>query len=123
MTLPHGSDSDRYNEPREPEKKCKLGKPCWRNRCAIHEWTWQHDEAWGVIRIIIGLSIFIIALVGGLLLYDAQWEASHEIIYRNIEGFNCDQLAEYVADKSESYSYAEHRYEWLCVNEQIKEFQ
>ena len=40
-----------------------------------------------------------------------------------IENFNCGQLAEYIADYGEFYKKAKHRYEWLCVNETIKEFQ
>lgn len=123
MTLPHGFGSDRFNEPREPEKKCRLGRPCWIDRCTIHEWVNQHDDAWVGIKFGIGFTIAIIAIVMGFMLYDAHWEAVNADTLKNIEGYNCDQLAEYVADMKPIYSYAEHRYEWLCVNEQIKEFQ
>ena len=40
-----------------------------------------------------------------------------------INNLDCYSLAEYVADRKTNYSLAEHRYEWLCVNEQVKEFQ
>lgn len=126
MTLPRGFGRG-LDEPTEPPKRCKLGKKCDDNypdyeRCNVHEWTHDHDDAWMLIRILLVVVIGSLVIIGIVVVYDAQWQASHEIIYRNIEGFNCNQLAEYVADKSESYRYAEHRYEWLCVNEQVEEF-
>jgi hypothetical protein len=56
----------------------------------------------------------------GLILHD---NGVTEKYHSNIDGYNCKELAEYIADKSPRYQYAEHRYEWLCVHEQIKEFQ
>ena len=123
MTLPHGFGSDRFTEPREPDKKCRLGKPCWRNRCTVHEWVCNHDDAWLLIKIVLGVVCLFGLIIGAFILYEAHYENVNEPIYRNIEGYNCDDLAEYVADKNSQWRYAEHRYEWLCVYEQIKEFQ
>ena len=86
MTLPHGFGSDRFKEPRSyPPEKCRLGKPCEQpNRCKIHEWTWYHDEAYLSLKVIGCFVLFFSLLIIGIMMYDAQWEASHESIYRNI---------------------------------------
>lgn len=126
MTLPHGFGS--HDEPpTEKLEKCKLGQTCTKHygsgKCYLHAWTYRHDDAWVGIKIIIA-SIIGITILVFLLGVAMTWDYNQgEPIRRNIEGYNCDQLAEYIADKSSKYSYAEHRYEWLCVNEQIKEFQ
>ncbi len=122
MPLPRGFGVD-YTPKTEPPRKCRLGKVCddtYRtSRCKTHKWTWDHDEAWLAIRIIIGFVLAISLAVFIVWLDFVNTEPARNII----EGYNCDQLAEYIADKSTEYGYAEHRYEWLCVNEQIKEFQ
>ncbi len=125
MTLPRGFGKG-WDEPKEskPSKKCKLGKLCDSDyphyqRCSIHDWTWTHDEAYLALRIM-GV---IILIIGGLGLGVSISHETGEPIRQNIERFNCNQLAEYIADRQTQYGYAEHRYEWLCVNEKIKEFQ
>ena len=100
--------------------RCRLGKICAdRDRCVVHDWIYYHDEAY------VGLWILgIIIVVAFLVVWGAITViGANEPIRANIEGFNCKQLAEYIADKDSLYGYAEHRYEWLCVNQQVKEFQ
>jgi len=119
MTLPKGFGRG-WDEPIEPPKKCKLGKPCeGYGRCKFHEWTWSHDEAWLGLRILGIFALIFGIMILGVVSYSESLEPTKQII----NGFSCNHLAEYVADKSLDYGYAEHRYEWLCVNEQIKEFQ
>ena len=116
-----------FNSRETPLKKCRLGKVCddsYRSeRCTVHKWTWKHDEAYTLIKIalfvIIGGTILFGAIGIALTLVDMQAEPYKKII----DGYNCKQLAEYVANLNPQYRYAEHRYEWLCVNEQVKEFQ
>lgn len=124
MTLPRGFGRgwDRpETDDESPKRKCKLGNICERrrNQCKIHEWTYDHDEAWMALRII-GIMATIIGLVVFAIILDEQGNIPTR---QNIDGFSCNQLAEYIADKKSEYGYAIHRYEWLCVNEQIKEFQ
>lgn len=123
MSLPHGFGS--RTPPTEAPKRCKLGNRCDgttysnKDRCSIHGWIYHHTDAWVAIII---FSAFAIA-IGGFLLFVALHNS--EVVYPArdmIEGYNCADLAEYIADKNTQYAYAEHRYEWLCVNEQIKEF-
>lgn len=40
-----------------------------------------------------------------------------------IEGLNCDQLEEYIADQKAGQTYAEHRYMWLCLDDKSLIFQ
>jgi hypothetical protein len=116
-----------FNERDPPRKKCILGKVCddsyKSERCTVHKWTWKHDEAWMLIRIflfvVIGGTILLACIAIGLYFVDMEAEP----YMKNIDGYNCKQLAEYVANLNPQYRYAEHRYEWLCVNEQVKEFQ
>jgi len=109
--------------PTEPPHRCWLGKNCsdsYRgNRCKFHEWSWDHDDAWMFIR---GIGIAVV--LGIIIIIALENDLQNNVLPARdiIDGFNCGQLAEYVADRSSQYSYAEHRYEWLCVNEQIKEF-
>jgi len=118
LTLPRGFGRG-WDEPIEPTKKCILGKSCdYGSRCKTHQWTWHHDEAWLGLRVIGIFTVIIGILILGVFSYSESLEPVKQII----DGFNCNQLAEYVADQSTDYGYAEHRYEWLCVNEQIKEF-
>jgi len=117
MTLPHGFGSDKFRPPTEKPHKCKFGKFCSNgyasDKCSIHEWVYRHDEAWILLRILFGISITITFLV-----FAFYWHYEvGEPIRLIIEGCNCNQLAEYVANKLSWYDYAEHRYEWLCVNE------
>ena len=112
------------NEPTEqPIKKCKLGSICnWKQKCVFHELAYNRK----VLGKIILISNIFFAIVLGSMIVGITIDFIEETktpIYTNINGFNCNQLAEYIADKSSEYKYAEHRYEWLCVNEKIKEFQ
>lgn len=103
---------------------------CDNNRCVDYDtpnisarqklWEFEHyhETAYILIIIIALCSIPVGALVGWLWLD----EIHHDSLYPLIEAKNCKQLTEYIADKDDHYSYAEHRYEWLCVNEQVKEF-
>lgn len=122
MPLPRGFGVD-YTPKTEPPKKCILGKVCddsYRSkRCKTHQWTWNHDEAWLAIRIIISIVLACAFVLIVVWLDHVNTEPARNII----EGYSCDQLAEYIADRSKEFDYAEWRYEWLCVNEQIKEFQ
>jgi len=122
MTLPHGFGSSR--EPRElPPSRCKLSNRCGgygSDKCKIHHWIYRHDEAWLGLKII---SMFLIVIMGVVIGFSYDWNVNILPARADINNLNCGQLAEYVADKSYEYDYAEHRYEWLCVNEQIKEFQ
>jgi len=107
----------------EEQKKCRLGVKCgsgYPDRCKYHEWKRDHDEAYPALII---TGIFIIALTGIGLVALHDYDVRIQPIEQIIEGLGCNDLAEYVADYKSHYSYAEHRYEWLCVNEQIKEFQ
>ena len=73
--------------------------------------------------VLIGMLIIsVLALNVLLFIIDDIATEANKPLMSNIEGYNCNQLAEYIADRSKSYTYAEHRYEWLCVNEKIKEF-
>ena len=121
MTLPRGFGEGWDYE--RPERKCKLGKICYHggygDRCKTHQWIYDHEGAY--IGIVL-TSIFVTALLIIILvsyLHDLSLQPARDII----NGYNCGQLAEYIASKFPVYEYAEHRYEWLCVNEQIKEFQ
>ena len=119
MTLPPGF-GERDQDRRQPEKKCRLGKSYNRGeKCLIHQWTYDHDEAWLGIRI--GLIFSLV--IGSIFLAIYLDHLSHIPIHTGIDQLSCIELASYVADRSHQYSYAEHRYEWLCVNEQVKEFQ
>jgi len=80
-----------------------------------------HDARKTIMTVMIITVSFIALLMLVSVAVDISAEANRPLM-NNIEGYNCNQLAEYIADKSKRYSYAEHRYEWLCVNEQIKEF-
>lgn len=74
--------------------------------------------------IIIGVIIIIAtALIIGAYMWNEANIIEHDKIHTIIEGLGCYDLAEYIADYKEHYDYADHRYEWLCVNEQVKEFQ
>ena len=119
MTLPRGFGGG-WDEPEEPQRKCRLGNFCsYRRECKLHQWTCYHDEAWIALRIIGVIALVLAVIVIGSMSNHSSGEPIRQII----EGFNCNDLAQYVADKNSQYSYAEHRYEWLCVNEQVKEFQ
>lgn len=125
MTLPHGFGSSDI-PPTENPHRCKFGKECsdgyGSGKCSIHSWIYHHDEAWMGIQFLIGISVATIIIIGILSTIFYFDDLSAEPFRKIIDGYNCNQLAEYVADRSKEYSYAEHRYEWLCVNEQIKEF-
>lgn len=115
-------------EEEKPVKKCIFGKACDREyphykECKIHQWRIDHDEAWLAIKIGLGILIGIIVLIGVISVLISIDNSVAEPVYQNIERFGCTELAEYIADKNERYSYAEHRYTWLCVNESVKEFQ
>ncbi len=138
MTLPHGFGSNyagRCNQNNCDGHISKKGgycdnlscprytKPKIPLRAKFDDFTRMHYEAWAGIKTILLLTIIV---VGGILLgptlIDFEYslgEADRDII----DGLNCSRLAEYVADWSPEYDYADHRYEWLCVNEQVKEFQ
>lgn len=122
MSLPRGGFND-SNPSTEKIKRCRLGKSCddnWRGkRCKTHQWTNKHDELYPILLgvMVIGIAIFVI--LGAYIIYH---ENTIHPIQEMLNGYNCNQLAEYVADMHNSWNYAEHRYEWLCVNEQIKEF-
>lgn len=123
MTLPPGFGS-RDQDKRRPTRTCILGKPCDRaERCKIHEWTYDHDEAWLLIKIILVVATLLVGLFTIVFVSLEYQDSVNEPIRKNIEGYNCNDLAEYIADQSKEYMYAKHRYTWLCVNEQIKEFQ
>lgn len=121
MSLPKGFGSG-YDEPeKEQPRKCKLGKACNRgygNHCSIHGWIYRHDEAWPLLVAAVGMSLFILLAVSVVILNHTLGEPTRQII----NGYNCQELAQHIANKLSWYDYAEHRYEWLCVNEQIKEF-
>ncbi len=107
----------------EEQKKCRLGVKCgngYEDRCRYHEWTRNHDEAYPAL-VAIGIAVIVLTGLGLTLSHD--YDVRILPIEQIIEGLGCNDLAEYVADFKSQYSYAEHRYEWLCVNEQIKEFQ
>ena len=108
-------------EPTE-NTKCRLGNECSDrySGCKIHAWTHEHNEAYATFKII-GIAIAVCIVV--FIAYEHDWQVNVLPIREDIKNLNCGQLAEYVADKYKQYSYAEHRYGWLCVNEQIKEFQ
>ena len=115
MTLPHGFGKGGATSERQREPKCGLGLNCGdRNyvKCIVHR------------NVVLFLGLFVIVgiilCISGYFVYDMNY---HNQLYPTIEGFNCKQLSEYIADQDDHYKYAEHRYEWLCVNEQIKEFQ
>ena len=111
MTLPRGFGRG-WDEPKEPTK-CKLGRKCgsW-NCCTVH----NYPEIFTILAIV---AIIVIGVVGVKMISDiSKIDAINEI-----DGLNCKDLAVYIADIRDSYRYAEHRYEWLCVTEQIKEFQ
>lgn len=86
-------------------------------------WKREHDEAWIIIQIILSVAIIVLVgtalVLGGIAINDSITQPTKDLINAK----SCSQLAEYVADQSPQYNYADHRYEWLCVNEQIKEFQ
>ena len=121
MTLPHGFGRRNYDV--EPPRKCRLGKICYKGsyekKCKAHKWKDDHDDLYLALQIIGIIAGVITVIVTAVLAVDAAREPVREMI----EGYNCAQLAEYIADKNDEYGYAVHRYEWLCVNEQIKEFQ
>ena len=99
--------------------KCKLGVPCDSyNRCGIHRWSHDHDDAMLGIWITV---IIVVAVFVAIIIIDT-WNDMRQPTRTLIEGLNCMDLAEYIADKNKEYNYAEHRYEWLCINEQVKEF-
>ena len=121
MSLPKGG----FNNPPPTEKikTCRLGKVCaddWRGKkCKTHQWTNKHDELYPLLIGVTLLGIAIFVSFGAYMIYH---ENVIHPIREMLNGYNCNQLAEYVADMSNSWTYAEHRYEWLCVNEQVKEF-
>ena len=122
MSLPRGFGSRDYEPDIEPPYKCKLGLKCskgYKGKCRLHEWTDEHDDAWFALRCVIVFASVISTVLLIFVIGDIMAEPTRDVI----NGYNCNQLAEYIADKSAEYDYAEHRYEWLCVNEQIKEFQ
>lgn len=101
---------------------CFLGKDCkgkGNDQCTVHEWTWRHDESWNYIRIALAVAIGIAILIPIFMWHEEVYVKPTHLI---LEGYNCKQLAEHVAYKKDHYEYAEHIYEWLCVNEQVKEF-
>lgn len=128
MTLPPGF-GERNQSRKETPKKCGctfiqksiVGREYGPgNGC--HSGYSSHDFRKALV--LSGMAaLVIITLIMLISIHQDLTYSSSAHIRNNIEGFSCDQLAEYVADKSPKYYYAEHRYEWLCVNEQIKEFQ
>lgn len=126
MSLPPGFGKRPETEDENPSR-CRLGNICGdgypQKSCNWHTWTNYHDDAWFFIRVMSIMGLVTVLIMGGLIWTDYTTDIRNEPIMQNIKGYNCNQLAEYVADKSKLYSYAEHRYEWLCVNQQIKEFQ
>ena len=82
-------------------------------------------KGWGHSERQLGFYAVVIISVGVLIAFPFMTEYGSNIkqTKSDISNLNCHQLAEYIADKKSVYDYAEHRYEWLCVNEQVKEFQ
>ena len=125
--LPKGFGTTSFEPDGTPTKeirKCKLGLLCdpygsKGERCKLHSWTHMHDDSWIVIRIAFWSALAIGSI---MIAFTTNFSNNVEPAQLIIEGFNCMDLAEYIADKSPEYRYAEHRYEWLCVNEQVKEF-
>lgn len=116
--VPLGFGSDKKIPPKTIFR-CKLGLECRRaydhgDRCKIHEWTYYHSDSYWAIGIIAGFSIAIILMAVGIVNYETTVVEPRYIM---IEGYNCDQLTEYIANKDSSWSYAEHRYKWLCVQD------
>jgi len=86
----------------------------------LHECSgWGHGERQVGFYAIVIISMAILIAFPFILEYDSTIKQTKT----DISNLNCHQLAEYIADKKSVYDYAEHRYEWLCVNEQVKEFQ
>lgn len=126
MTLPRGFGSNSCYTCRDGRRNWISGEfGCDNPKCPDYreerEPTFSEKHTFEVV--IGGILLVIALLVIGVFMWVTAIEADLTITYRNIEGYNCHDLAEYVADRSEHYRYAEHRYEWLCVNEQVKEFQ
>lgn len=117
MSLPKGFGDD-WEIP-EPPRKCKFGNVCYKsfmNQCKIHKF---YNNYFGLIILVasaVGFTAFLLTI---LVIYDA----SVKPIEQDLNGFSCAQLAEYIADKSPQYQYAEHRFQWLCVNNKSQEFQ
>ena len=118
-TLPRGFG---FKPDTEEPKRCKLGLECgeYGHGCKFHKWCNRHEEFFFAFLV---LSAIIICGIGMFGILELHQYIIVEPIKNTINGFNCNQLLEYVADKGDYYQYAEHRYEWLCVNEKIKEFQ
>lgn len=89
-------------------------------RTKFQEFKYHHNEAWLLIKIATVIALGLGVPIIGYASFDGLHHAN---LYPIIEGLNCGQLSEYIADQGDHYGYAEHRYEWLCVNEQVKEFQ
>ncbi len=124
MTLPRGFGRG-WDKPKEPIKKCKLGKDCdddypHYKQCTVHRWIDRHDDAILGIKIILGFVIFASLGIFAIVSYSNYVDEQALFMFENL---NCSQLAEHIADYGEFYKEAEHRYEWLCVNQQVKEFQ
>jgi len=85
-------------------KKCNCWKPC-----TIH----KYRDGIILLLVIVIITVIIITI---------KYFYAIFTIINHVVDWNCKDLAVYVADMSKRYSYAEHRYEWLCVNEQVKEF-
>lgn len=124
MTLPTRFGR-RRDVPRSPEKKCMLGKICDVlnppfTGCKIHSWAYRHDDVILVIKVIT-LSVFIGCLI--VVSIDSYNKYVHEQSLTAIQNLNCSQLAQYIADYGKFYAEAKHRYKWLCVTEQVREFQ
>lgn len=82
-------------------------------------WRIYNSDMW---KVVVTVSFIVVMVVLSTTVYP-YIIFHYDGAYTIIDGFNCNQLAEYVADRGDRYNYAEHRYEWLCVTEKIKEFQ
>jgi len=107
----------------EGDKRCWLGRVCSgaydKDRCDFHAWTYRHNEAvFGLTMLVIG----IIALSGVITLISWNNDVYVSPAYLMIDGLNCASLSEYIADQSSYWSYAEHRYKWLCLADKSQIF-
>lgn len=92
----------------KPWKCCNAS--IWNNHGAIQIAFWS-------VTIGMAIILFIATVVSPPL--EASTNARNTII----EGLNCDQLEEYIADQKTGQTYAEHRYVWLCMDDKSVIFQ
>ncbi len=112
MTVPRGFGNEDQSK-RYEGKKCIFGKVCepaYGCRCKIHS-SWNNNWPLYLMVIILTAIVLIVAL------YFVLDGINHDNLYPIINGLNCNQVREYIADKSDHFLYAEHRYKWLCLDD------